>query len=459
MVKSEVLRSKRHKLFEQCLKVESPQELLAAEIAIATEIRMAEQLLQSEMDNMLVQFHIQRLRLYGDGLVWVVLHPHVIRQMAKNTDAPKSLLQQGDAFDLVLESAKNNFKRTRVPVLIADITNILKIGDLVIVTDTEAPQVVELKKKLPRPERLMQGRRGRQISRAIGTLKYLENGFGKVFGDDSHRLVVESEGKAQRNWDVVDRVCREGLQNGWAKAVLSRHEVIWVHRKGMEERLGAEIQALSGKASSAFYGTTLGLMNMTDGLLPPPGVWPISPDVRLALLEEDLVLAHLLDVGAFECIQDAGGTIKIDLQHDYPVLVTICGQVYPLSRRFIYEVLYAYETIGSCVKGLLEFAAQLHEMPPPEVSKSFQAKPRIYSAGTSEEAEQIASMGQERDNDLVAVTPECMHILIKGKGIPNCEPKGSFPGKANRQVYTIMTVVDLRKLLNKTTDDIINNSN
>ncbi|MFQ5956657.1 MAG: hypothetical protein ACE5KK_02665 [Candidatus Brocadiales bacterium] len=450
MVKSEELRSKRQKLFEQCLKVNSFQKLLAAEIVIATEIRMAEVLLRSGVDKKLVQFHIQRLRLYGDGLVWLVLHAHVIRQMAKNPDVPKSLLQQGDAFDLVLKLAQDYFKRIDVPVLIADITNMLKIGDLIIVTDTEAPVVVESKKSLPRPEHLLQGRRGRQISKAIGTIKYLENGCKKVFGDDHYRLVVESETITRRNWDVVDRVCKDGLQNDWAEAVLSQHEVMWAYRKSMEGRLESEILALSKiskEGSTKFFGRTLGLMNMTDGLFPPPGVWPVSADVRFALLEEDLVLAHLLDAGAFECIRDTGESIKIDRDHDYPVLVTIGGRTYPLSLKFIYDVLYGYESVENCVEGLFEFAQLLHEMSPPEIAKITRAKPIIYSVDTIEEAGKIASIDGEREGDLVAVASDVFAHLNKRKRNSESKSDTSFLVQGARCVYAIVTVRDLRRLL------------
>ncbi len=199
-------------------------------MAIASEILRAEAL-QVQDAKTDVPFHIERLRLYVDGLVWLILHPHVIRQMAKNADVPKSLLQQGDAFGLVLESAHHYYETIGVPIFIADITNVLKIGDLVVVTNTEVPMIVESKKRLPRPEHLMQGRSGRQISRAMGTMRYLREGSAKVFGDDCHRRVVESPTKALRNWNLIDEVCKSALKSGWAEVVVSEHEFMWAYRK------------------------------------------------------------------------------------------------------------------------------------------------------------------------------------------------------------------------------------
>jgi hypothetical protein len=172
---------------------------MKVQFSVAAAIRSTELALKSGGDRDALSFHIQRLRLFADGLAWLVLHPHVIRQLAKNDDVPKTLVDQGAAFDQVLASAKAHYRRLRVPVLIADLTSILKIGDLIVVTNTEAPMIIEVKQRLPKPEHLMQGRVGRQISRAIGTLKYLHEGSAKVYGDEHHRHVVETQFKAARN--------------------------------------------------------------------------------------------------------------------------------------------------------------------------------------------------------------------------------------------------------------------
>ena len=443
----EILRSIRPKLFEQCAKVDSFEELFAAEMAIAKEIRRIEAF-QGQTKKTDVQFHVERLRLYADGLVWLILHPHVIRQMAKNADVPKSLLQQGDAFDLVLQSAQHYFETLEVPVLIADITNVLKIGDLVVVTDTEAPLIVESKKRLPKPEHLMQGRSGRQISRAMGTMKYLKEGSAKVFGDEHHRLVIESPTKARRNWGVIDEVCKEGLRNGWAEVVLSQHEVMWAYRRGMEERLEPVLQA-RGSESETFLGTTLGLMNRRDGLFSPPGVWPVSPEVRFALLEEDLVLTHLLDMNAFRRKRDSGEAIEVDLSREYRVLVTVGSEVYPLSLKFVYDVLYGYEIVESCVDGLFHFVRQLHRMSPPEVGEVPSAKPLMHEVGTVGEVEELLSQSREKDNDLVAVPPEVYTHLTNWEGISKRRPEEAFLDRADRSTYAIMTIGDLRRLLQK----------
>lgn len=449
MVKSEDLKSIRHSLFEQCASVDSFEELFAAEMAIASEILRVEAL-QVQDAKTDVPFHIERLRLYVDGLVWLILHPHVIRQMAKNADVPKSLLQQGDAFGLVLESAHHYFETLGVPIFIADITNVLKIGDLVVVTNTEAPMIVESKKRLPKPEHLMQGRSGRQISRAMGTMRYLREGSAKVFGDDYHRRVVESPTKALRNWNLIDEVCKSALKSGWAEVVVSEHEFMWAYRKDLKDRLGHDVQARSSETDSQFLGTTLGLMNRSDGLFPPPSVWPVSTEVRWALLEEELVLVHLLGTAAFVRTLDGEESIEIDLYRNMPVLVRVENEVYPLALKFIYDVLYGFEAVESCVDGLFQFARQLHQMSPPEVDETSLAKPVMNSVATIEETDAVLSPDQGSDNDLVAVAPQVYAHFNASKETAKRGSYRAFVERADRGIYVIMTVGDLRELIRNT---------
>ncbi len=440
------LRSERNKLFQQCVRVDSFQELLETQLAIADSIRRAERLLKGERDTGL-QFYIERLRLYADGLVWLVLHPHVVRQLAKNADVSKSLLDQREGFELVLQSARNHFKKLRVPVFIADITNVIKIGDLIVVTNREAPMIVESKKRLPKPQHLMQGRIGRQVSRAMGTLKYLRDGSAKVYGDDHYRHTIETPYKAQRNWEIVDKVCADGLHDGWAENKVSEHEVMWAYAKGQEHRLQPEIRQWDKRDSVQFLGTSLGLMNMRDGLFPPPGVWPISTEARFALLEEDVVLVHLLYGSAFEHRSETGESIRVDSERDFPVIVTTGGKEYPLSRRFIYDVLYGFETVGSCIEGLFQFARQLHEQLPADLPKTSETKPSIHHVSTIEQVMTLARETTQSENGLVAIAPDLLAKLQRRRSIFRPKGRKTSARRAGWGSYVVTTMAELRRLL------------
>jgi len=442
------LRSERNKLFQQCVKVDSFKELLEVQLAIADSIRQAERLLKGKRDTTL-QFHIQRLRLYADGLVWLVLHPHVVRQLAKNANVPKSLLDQGEGFDLVLQSARNHFKKLRLPVFIADITNVIKLGDLIVVTNREAPMIVESKKRLPKPEHLMQGRIGRQVSRAMGTLKYLHEGSAKVYGDDYYRHTIETPYKAQRNWEIVDKVCANGLRDGWAESGVFEHEVMWAYTRGQEQKLQSKIRQWDKKNSVQFLGTSLGLMNMRDGFFPPPGIWPISPESRFALLEEDVVLVHLLDASVFEHTSETGESIRVDSERDFPVIVTTGGKEYPLSRRFIYDVLYGFETVESCIDGLFQFARQLHEQLPTELPKASETKSSIHYVTTIAQVMTLARETTQSEDDLVAIAPDLLAKLQGRRSIFKPKSLKASARRADWGSYAVTTMAELWRLLDQ----------
>lgn len=181
------LKNRRKLLYERLNKITTAEEIISIQIDIANEIISIEQDIQHRsINNEQLIFHIKCLRLYADALAWWNLHPHTIRQLAKNQGKPPSLLNQGKAFDNVVAHAKDYFQQTRYPVIIADITNIIKIGDIIVITNAEKPQIVECKSKVPSPKSLMRARIGRQVSRAIGTLEFLSKGRGKVFGQEDY---------------------------------------------------------------------------------------------------------------------------------------------------------------------------------------------------------------------------------------------------------------------------------
>ena len=98
---------------------------------------------------------------------------------------------------------------------------------------------------------------------------------------------------------------------------------------------------------------------MDDGLFAPPVIWPIDPEHRQAILEGDIVIAHLVHARAFS--RDAPGDPAIEMHqgNERSIHVRLDGKTYPLSHRFVYDVLYGFETVESCVSGIVDFAKQI----------------------------------------------------------------------------------------------------
>ena len=323
------LRSIRLDILLQSTSVDSPGVLLDIQEAIADEIIAAELTLNDEQ-NEEAKNHIRRLRIYADGLAFQVLHPHVVRQLAKNSDVAISLSGQKDAFNVVRLSARRHVNTLGVPVLISDITNVLKIGDLIVVTDDEKPLIVEVKSKLPAPQHLMQGRVGRQVSRSMSTQEYLREGTATLFGQDMLLTVSESDFRPERNWDAVTEVSQRALADGYASLELSEYEMLWAYPKGPPDRMISEIKSRHTGEHLTFAGTSRGLMNMTDGIFYPPSVWPILPGLRFAIVEEDIEILHIVDMAAFERGNSVERSIEYRPSESHPVIVRTPQREYPL---------------------------------------------------------------------------------------------------------------------------------
>lgn len=406
MISGELL-AERRRLLEQWDAVDSASKVLEIQERIAGQIRDTERAIKDgSPDRDALVSHIGQLRLYADGLVWRVLHPHVIRQLAKNPSEPPSLINQSEAFDNVLRSARQHLEEDGLPVLIADITNIIKIGDLIVVIDPELPQIVECKSRLRHPKYWMQGRMGRQISRALGTLRYLSGKPTKVHGEDHVRHVVESQHKAERNWEAVASCVNAALNDGEGFLELSEHEFIWACRQAHLRKVLKRVGEVAKRLSSAtFVGTSEGLLNMFHGLFTPPVVWPLTPEARFALIEREIVVVHLISAAAFD--GDYGECrVQVTADEARPVSVLLGGKEYRLGLRFIYDVLYGFETVQSCIRGLLTFARDLRDLHSREDAvldkvSVLGKKPKVMYLDSQEGAFRYG-VGESGDNIVVA---------------------------------------------------------
>ncbi len=434
------VRENRRLFFDRLNRINTTRELLTFQKDIAKAIIDAERKLATgKYDSKKLQFHIQSLRLYADTLVWWNLHPHAIRQLAKNPGPVQSLLRQDDAFQNVLSHAERYQHETRLPILIADITNVIKVGDIIVVSDPEYPQIVECKMKLPKPQHLMQGRIGRQVSRAIGTTRYLKEGAGKVFGQDYYGMTVESQHRAERNWEAIDRLCSHALRVGEAYEEISSGDHLWAIRSGREDRIISTIDEKAKSLGTVQMGTSLGLMNFQDGLFPPPSAWrPVSAEVRFELTERTIILFHLVSYDALAGDYGDGQRIAIR-DTDYPIVVSIHDRDYPLARRFIYDIIYGFETVQSCVKGLLVFAHELTSIVTHDFPDIPDVKPQMWYVESTEDIGMLLKQDGLSSSDYVSM-PKHLAASLAGTGRMR---------KSRGQGLAVMTVEVLRNLINR----------
>jgi len=389
-----LLKERRKSILRKIAEIRSVSALYEIQKEIAEEIKNSEELVKQDTSGE-HKWHIHLLRCCCDAIAWGLLHSHTIRQLGKNPSPPQSLSTQGEAFDLTLKYAKE-LSDEGLPIIISDITNCIKIGDIVICSDPELPTIVECKSGNFSPEKVMQGRIGRQISRVMGTLEYLSDGQAKVFGESTQRVAFGTDIEVNYNWDTVNKTVKEALKNGKGIGIANNYDAMWALRDDDKDiYVPEEIEDFIIKLKTPSIGCHLRVVEELEFMVPPPAAWPIDLDCRIALMEGDILLFHLIDLNHFLEIKKPYGKIKKILLgkkyiKEYCFVVEVNGHYTELSSRFIDDVLYGYATIESVTENMIEFALQCCESNViPKVIEEGK-KPQVKVINTLKEALELA---------------------------------------------------------------------
>ena len=165
---------------------------------------------------------------------------------------------------------------------------------------------------------------------------------------------------------------------------------------------------------------------MFDGLFPPPITWPLAREARFALMERDVTLIHLVSASAFKG-DYAECRVVVGDWRPSPVSVFLGEEEFRFGLRFIYDVLYGFETAESCVRGLLTFAREVRDLQsqaggvPPQVPACGK-KPRIVYVESLEDARR-ARLTQSED-EIVFMPEELARRLASSMGGGDESAKG-----------------------------------
>lgn len=187
-------------------------------------------------------FHSQMCRSYGDAFVWNLLHRHTIRQLAGVEGRSPHLsgmhLVVERYLDLVERIAENgNF------AFAPDLTNIIKVADVVAVNDPEVPVLLELKGELvymtlpydtPISEhatilgdRGVGGRLRRQLGKMDEIAEYLATGSVKPDSSSLEKQVIEVDTELGHYWPEVEEAVQGALDNQDHLVLISDLQRIW----------------------------------------------------------------------------------------------------------------------------------------------------------------------------------------------------------------------------------------
>jgi hypothetical protein len=269
---------------------------LALQDTLAKEIRIAEAASRSAPSEALAR-HKHLIRVIGDSLAFSLLHEHTIRTLGRHPGPPANIMGQGDDFSFVMDVA-GMLANSGYISLLCDLTNLLRVGDIIAVA---ADHVLVLECKRSRlPRRLpAAGRLARQRARGTRGAEYL------------HRSRVMEPGKIQRqalpfslpgpHWQVLtDLSKRFSSDRGGSDLVLLGD--------GDAVALGTEIaglETLLAGFATGHAGKTLVVAFHSDIVREPrwnclsPLLYPVEPWLRHALLEGSAAMLRIVDIDRF----------------------------------------------------------------------------------------------------------------------------------------------------------------
>lgn len=321
------------------------------------QFRLADAILEAEADTGKTSGfnrHAYLLRRCQDSLAFRPLAPHALRQLL-GTESPRAhcISGQGDGFETTRKTAERYAKDGHL-VLLADLSHVVRVGDLIVCDNPCVPSIIEVKAGRLAPKHATQGRRGRQISRSLGTIEYLQNDYAHVLGQPIPKLALQSREAMQFNWNAVNDVAVTALREGIAIARISDYDVIIaVHAADGRPVSGDPILGdIERMRSPCFASHAVGLLR-PEMLTLPPLAWPIDDAPILSLMEEQLVVGHAIDLARFTDPVEEGFRV-LSASYDHGFLTDRSGERGTASVRFIYDVMFGYATIESTIAALRE---------------------------------------------------------------------------------------------------------
>ncbi len=354
------LRDSRRRLFEAFPRTAEPDAILHFQSLLAEEILRTENEQQIE-ESQLRKLHLRAVRLYGDGVAHRLLSAYAIRQLSRNSGKPPNLIGQGAAFQLVKDCAAE-VARHGVPPLLADLTNVVRNGDLILCLDPNSPRIVECKSSKVKDARFeRQGRRGRQLARFESIQAFLDEGRGRIFGEENERITVEIAHTPRFSFSTVNAIVKSALAHKPLALTPSPDEFYAAALEGETADVSAALANLKHKKGDHIaIGRSLDPLQSGVWETPPPVLWKVDDSAKWALMEGDVTVSRAVRVETFVGL--ARGDTRVEsLVHPkgkvpwaYAIVVgeervTVLGNV-------ILDVVYGHQTLESAGEMLLEQA-------------------------------------------------------------------------------------------------------
>ena len=257
---------------------------------------------QMAMNRDAMRWHRKCLRLIADNLAWSLIPRHTLRSLGRHPGGPSpALAGQLPTFDAVWDAAELLLDQGLVPI-VADLGNLIRIGDVV---GWNATGMVVLEcKNQPLPKGLVarSGRAARQRQRGEHLETYLR--ASSIEDADTGRrtiaLNVERE-LPEPDWSAVESLVDDCLDSneGIASLRFSDSDVL-IASEPARCRPEAfirqvEIDRDSSGVELHFFSE---LMDSPTFVARPPSAYPIRAGLVSQLLEREIVMSRVTDVSA-----------------------------------------------------------------------------------------------------------------------------------------------------------------
>ncbi|HMH54305.1 MAG TPA: hypothetical protein VK548_28985 [Candidatus Acidoferrum sp.] len=335
----------------------SVSQLAEFQVHLKDEIIRAESNRGAGRHHLEVKEHLFRLRLLGDSLAWRLLHRHAIRNLAKNDGRPPRLSDRRHEIENCM-AAVRWLSTEGISAICTDLTHCLRIGDVIIVRHPEIPEILEFKARVRDDRYRHQGRAGRQLHRMEKTIEYLSRGAAQFRDESIARMSLEIDLRAKHDFLQVGSVAATALRDGASTEMLRPRQWLGACRLGCEPIAPAEARQ--------FTDLRLCIGSLADALpnllheVPPPLNWPISLDLRRALMEGELVLFHIVDPRLLET--ERIRRVLFDRRGNGAFEVDAGGNTFQCSDYFLRQLLYGFQTPDSVAETMNALALKTSEL-------------------------------------------------------------------------------------------------
>lgn len=329
----------------------------------------------------LFKHHRTKLRAIGDALAWLLLPAHTIRTLSKHPGrgAPPPIDTKDAAF--VMQVVDQLFRAGRVPI-IADLTNVLLVGDVIAVSSGGGIEVVECKNtRIPvRPP--ISGRLARQRQRGETLTHYLRESVMPYPAETqpavtalaaaldipaptppaSPNLVAMDVDLPEPNpeWLVTACMRYEESPQGVGMVEIGPGDYLLItDRHGFRDDRIRDVVGALPSLRQPYLSVHFEQLNEPQPHCRSILSYPIDWEFRAALLETDLVMVRLVDLAIFE-EQDEDG-IGLTLQDGLFLRWSRDGYHQLFSKRFVDEVMagpVSAAAMRTCLLGTVRHAEQ-----------------------------------------------------------------------------------------------------